>query len=232
MIVPFDLSQFDPFDPDEPYQVLYREAIDAAQNGRFDNLPKQMRYFILYQMALAACRKHPDLDVAECGCLHGHSTFMIARLLQENGFRGQMHVFDSFEGLSVFTEADEGGLFETEEQKATIRRSFKSNRERVQELLAPFKFVKLYPGWIPERFNEVADRHFGFFSLDVDLYEPTLQSLQFFFPRLCENGTAFLDDYGYYRTFPGARKAVDEFLAGVLANQFIRMPFGSAVIVK
>ena len=35
----------------------------------------------------------------------------------------------------------------------------------------------LMKGWIPTRFQEVADRHFAFVHIDVDLYEPTRDSL-------------------------------------------------------
>lgn len=232
MTDPLDLSRFDPFDPAEPYQLLYREAIMAAHKGDSDNLSKQTRYFLLYQAARQACRKTPELDVVECGCLHGHSTYLIARLLQENGFTGQMHVFDSFEGLSAFTAPDEGDFYQTDEQKAAIRQHFKADREQVTALLAPFGFVRFYPGWIPDRFDEVKERRLGFLSVDVDLYEPTRDSLRFFFPRLVEGGMVYLDDYGLYRTFPGARKAVDEYLAGVPHRHLLRMPFGSALIIK
>ena len=71
MIATLDLSRFDPFDPSEPFQHLYREAIEAAQSGHTDNLSKQMRFFMLYQMARDACRKRPDLDFVECGVLTG-----------------------------------------------------------------------------------------------------------------------------------------------------------------
>ena len=232
MTAPLDLSRFDPFDPTEPYQVLYREAILAAHKGDSDNLSKRMRFFMLYQAARDACRINPELDVVECGCLHGHSTYMIARLLQENGFQGQMHVFDSFEGLSPFSAADDGGVYQTDEQKASIRLHFKADREQVMALLAPFEFVRFYPGWIPARFDEVKEKRFGFLALDVDLYEPTRDSLRFFYPRLAEGGMVYLDDYGFYRTFPGARKAVDEYLAGAPPQHLLRMPFGSALIIK
>ena len=233
MTVTFDLSRVDPFDPEEPFQILYREALEVAHKGQLDNVPKQLRFFILYQMARDACRANPSLDMVECGCFHGHSTYMIARILQENGFTGQLHVFDSFEGgLSRFTAADESEFFQTDEQKAAVTRHFQSNRGQVMELLAPFKFVRLYPGWIPERFREVADRQFGFLSLDVDLYEPTRDSLRYFFPRLVDGGTVFLDDYGHYRTFPGARKAVDEYLEEVPHRHLVRLPLGGAIIIK
>src|SRR5262245_55987431 len=162
MISSLDLSKVDPFDPADPFQPLYREALEAAQSADTDHPSIRMRFFMLYQMAKDACRKAPDLDFVECGCFNGRSTYMTARILQQNGFAGTMHVFDSFQGLSAFTTADESESYSTDEQKAFIRKHFAADKDKVMQRLAPFSFVRFYPGWIPERFHEVTDRRFGF----------------------------------------------------------------------
>ena len=41
-------------------------------------------------------------------------------------------------------------------------------------------FIILLKGWIPSRFEEVKDKNFSFVHIDVDLYQPTLDSLNFF----------------------------------------------------
>lgn len=33
-----------------------------------------------------------------------------------------------------------------------------------------FNFIRLYHGWIPEKFDEVANRTFSYVHIDVDLY--------------------------------------------------------------
>ena len=63
----------------------------------------------------------------------------------------------------------------------------------------------------PDRFNEVADRRFSFLHIDVDLYEPTRDSIAFFYPRMNVGGVIICDDYGF-ATCPGATKAIDEYL--------------------
>src|SRR5688572_31529904 len=45
------------------------------------------------------------------------------------------------------------------------------------------------------------------FRSDVDVYQPTRDSLEYFYPRLVTGGILVCDDYGW----PGARKAVDDF---------------------
>jgi hypothetical protein len=224
-------SKIDPFNAEEPLQKLYDEAIQAAQGGQADNLLKRMRFFVLAQAAVMACRRFPNLDFVECGCFHGHSSYMLGKLLQANGFAGRLNVFDSFEGLSEFGERDLSAFINTTEAIQKTRKHYRADFESVAALLKPFEFIDLFPGWIPARFPEIADRTFGFVSIDVDLYQPIRDSLEFCFPRLCEGGVVYLDDYGF-NTFPGARQAVDEYFAAHPPTTFLRMPFGSAFAVK
>ena len=232
MIKPtINLARIDPFDADEPLQHLYEEAIQLAQGGLDDNLLKRMRFFILAQAVVMACRRFPGLDVVECGCFHGHSTYMLGTLLLANGFRARLSVFDSFDGLSAFTERDVSATINTAEAIDRTRAHYRGSYEHVASLVAPFGFIDLYPGWIPDRFPEVADRTFSFVSIDVDLYQPILDSLAFLYPRVCDGGLIYLDDYGY-NAFPGARLAVDEFFATNPPATFVRMPCGSALAIK
>lgn len=226
-----NVTKIDPFNADEPLLKLYEEAIQKAQGGQADNLLKRMRFFILAQAAVMACRRFPDLDFVECGCFHGHSTYMLGTLLTELGFKGRLKVFDSFEGLSEFDDKDKSQFINTSEAIQKTRKHYRADFESVSALLAPFDFVDLFKGWIPERFPEIAERRFGFISIDVDLYQPIRDSLEFLYPRLCEGGLVYLDDYGF-NSFPGARRAVDEYFAAHPPTTFLRMPFGSAFAVK
>jgi hypothetical protein len=131
--------------------------------------------------------------------------------------------------LSEFTEHDREGISKEQEDEARVY--FKSSYDAVAKRLSDFDFVQLYKGWIPDRFDEVSDKKFGFVFIDVDMYEPIMDSLNFFYPRLVEGGYIFLDDYNY-AGFPGAKRAVDEFLTQNKPSSVITMPFGSAFIVK
>lgn len=225
----FQKAAVDPFDAGEPLRDLYCSAILAAQDGRWDNPLKQLRYFVLAQLAQKAAAEFPDLDLAECGCFHGHSTHMLAEIMKAAA-TGSLHVFDSFEGLSEFRPEDAGGTI-AQDQQETIRAHFKSNYGEVTGRFAKYDFVRFYRGWIPERFLEVADRSFSFVSIDVDLYEPTRDCVAFFYPRLIEGGIMYFDDYGS-NNFPGARRAIDEVLSRSPPRHFMRMPFGSSYLIK
>ena len=94
-----------------------------------------------------------------------------------------------------------------------------------------FNFVKFYKGWIPERFKEVENKKFQFVNIDVDLYQPTYDSFEFFFPRLVEGGVIHCDDYNISQ-FPGCKDAVDEYLKDKKVNLFYESPFGGCFIIK
>ncbi len=101
----------------------------------------------------------------------------------------------------------------------------------MKSCLSDFDFFHLYKGWIPNRFTEVEDKQFSFVHIDVDLYEPTRDSVNFFFPKLLENGVIVCDDYGLCQ-FPGATKAIDEFLEKNNCNMFYEAPMGGCFIIK
>ena len=85
-------------------------------------------------------------------------------------------------------------------------------------------------GWIPERFPDVEDRKFSFLHIDIDLYEPTRDSVAFFYPRMSDGGIILCDDYG--STFcSGATKAIDEYLADK-PEKMISLSGGGGFLIK
>ena len=139
-----------------------------------------------------------------------------------------LYGFDSFAGLSEPVEQD------SVERRRTF--SWKKHDMSVSEEVARDNLERhagrftLLKGWIPERFAEVADRRFSLVHLDVDLYEPTLASVSFFYPRLNQCGVIVCDDYGF-ESCPGARRAMDEFSASV-DKRVIHLTTGQGLILR
>jgi O-methyltransferase len=142
-------------------------------------------------------------DTAECGVFRGSSSFIICQSNQENKNIQRTHfIFDSFEGLSPPTNLD--GKHWTEGNLSCGMVIVKKN-------LARFSNISWHKGWIPEGFADIEDKTFAFVHIDVDLYEPTRDSIHHFYPRMNTGGIILCDDYGC-TTCPGATKAIDEFL--------------------
>lgn len=159
-----------------------------------------------------------DGDTVECWCFKGATSYFILKNINPNK---NHHIFDSFDGLSEPNEIDwmhwkKWDLVSTEDE---TRRN-----------LSEFNNVKYYKWWIPERFNEVENLKFSFVHLDVDLYEPTRDSLDFFYPRLQKWGIIICDDSGFI-TCPWATKAMNEF-AEENHIEILNLPTWQWIIIK
>lgn len=163
-------------------------------------------------------------DVAECGTYKGASAFFLGRHIVLGGLSKRLCLFDSFEGLSQ-PDADDGHWWQLGDLSASTGDVLKT--------LAPLgdcSFVDLFPGWIPDRFQEVADRRFCFVHIDVDLAQPTLECLRFFYPRMFPGGLIVFDDYGH-ASCPGVTSVVDEFMAQ-RPEPVVNLASGGAFILK
>jgi len=228
-----DRFVFAPFFNKEKEVDLYTKGMNHSNSNWSDNFYKQCRYYSLVQIAEIASKSFPNLDIAECGVWKGHSAWMIANIFSKNNFTGTFHIFDSFEGgLSDKSVKDKNLVRNMTPDEVKIEKEIFSSQElEVAGVLSEFNFVSLHAGWIPEKFHEVDKSIFSFVHIDVDLYQPTQASLQFFWDRLTKGGYVVVDDYGSSQ-FPGATMAVDEFLAIHKPSFFYKVPMGGCFIIK
>jgi hypothetical protein len=200
---------------------------DRDFRRRFHELSPENRYsetrkWVIREFANAV--RDLEGDVAECGSFRGASAWFIADALRD---RCEVHIFDSFSGLSPPTKDD---ISSGKSRSFWSEGALKADLETVRRTLSDFDNIRYYPGWIPERFGEVAGRTFRLVHIDVDLYQPTLDSLEFFYQRLVDRGVVILDDYGS-SLCPGAKKAVDLFVKKH-SEHVIQLPTGQGVLIK
>ncbi len=169
--------------------------------------------------------------VAECGCFQGLSSYVLCSRLRarDPSFDGSGYeIYDSFQGLSQPTAEDT----ESADEHAAAGRFAKSDMkpgkyaaklENVRSSLSPFPRISFYPGWIPSAFPEGEDSRYRFVHVDVDLYQPTRDSFEYFWPRLVPDGVIVCDDYNW----PGAKRAVEEFCSNS-GVEFGTTPAGQA----
>ena len=147
-------------------------------------------------------------NVAECGVCMGEFSYYINKYFPDK----QLYLFDTFEGFS--------------ERDLSVERSFNNDKfldsifnsgeifvgANAQVVLArmlhPEKCV-LKKGYFPETAAGLKDR-FCFVNLDMDLYQPMLAGLRFFYPRMCPGGVILMHDY-FHPELPGVKQAVRDF---------------------
>lgn len=193
-----------------------------ASWGKTPGIPAD-RCFFIYTLGRLIAAKGVAGDTAECGVRYGKSSFMLLTGLADPS--RPHHLFDSFAGLSEPGMKDDSrGLKEWEEGEMA------TDVQVVMKKLAAFPNCVLHQGWIPERFQDVADRRFAFVHIDVDLYDPTRASLEFFYPRMVQGGYIVCDDYGF-ASCPGATRAFDEFFEDK-PESVLQIPSGQVFVWK
>ena len=152
--------------------------------------------------------------VAECGCFKGLSTLLLCLTMQKHdpAFKGGgFQIFDSFEGLSEPSSQDLSlDLESTDSPRRSIisKGSFSASLDKVKKALEDFDGLQYFKGWIPTAFPVNNQARYKFVHVDVDLYQPTIDSFRYFWPLMVEGGIIVSDDYNW----PGAKKAIKEFV--------------------
>ena len=158
-------------------------------------------------------------DVVECGAYKGASAWLMCQAFKTSN--KTIHLFDSFEGLSSPGEND-GDYWEAG--------ALKSSESLLRDGLKEHQNYKVYKGWMPDIFNDFSGNNICFLHIDVDLYEPSFQSLDYFYSRLVSQGIILMDDYGF-TSCPGAKLAADEFFKNKLES-VISLPTGQGLVIK
>lgn len=197
---------------------------DAAFNdflGEIDELNGvacDRRWMLFQLLRLSSCVPG---DTVECGVYKGAGSSLICRFAKQNGLDRRHHVFDSFAGLSK-PGAKDGAYWGAGDMACDL--------EVVKARLAGYEGVEFHPGWIPTRWADVATLTFSFVHVDVDLYQPTLDCMTFFYPRLNPGGVLLCDDYGF-TSCPGATEAVESFLEDK-PERMLALASGGGFLIK
>lgn len=203
---------------------LWREDHEFLRNFRRlspGNYFSEDRKYALRELARSTI--NIEGSIAECGCYEGASSWFIADALSGVPF----HIFDSFEGLS---EPGKKDLVQDDNYQNWNRGDLGSSESVLREHLKEYENIHIYKGWIPERFNEAGNDRFRLVHIDLDLYDPTYASLEFFYPRMNDGGIIVLDDYGSTKC-PGAYKAVNDYMKDK-PEYVIHLPTAQGVIIK
>ena len=232
-----DKRTLSPFQNTNENYNLYFEGLNKSENISTDNSWKQSRFLDLLNLAKNVLDKKIEGHFVEAGCWKGHSAYMISKLISKHLIENKgreivFHIFDSFEGLSEISAEDTNIKKLHKDLIGHIRKQFISNEQFVKnKVLKDFDFVKTYKGWIPLKFEEIKNFKFCFVHIDVDLYEPTLKSLEFFFSRLTQGGIIVCDDYNSL-DFNGAKKAWDEFFLEKKVTFNFAPSIGGSFVIK
>lgn len=189
----------------------YEEAVDyLISRGfpeeriicRYVDLNSRARRECLEKIAVLFKDRNTAGAVAELGVYRGDFAKVINEVFPDRKF----YLFDTFKG---FDEKDmkyelKNNLLLNEVGKLT-----NTSAEFVLGRMGHPRNCIIKQGYFPET-TEGLEEKFAFVNIDVDLYKPILAGLEYFWPRMVENGFILVHDYFSF-SYAGAKKAIDEF---------------------
>ena len=159
------------------------------------------RHTFLADFAKLALKRGLEGNVAECGVYRGEFARVINQCFPNKTFY-LMDTFESFAAKDLQNETEQA-------QKYAHAFSQTSAEYVLSKMPNPAQCV-VRKGWFPDTARGLEDERFCFVSLDMDLHDPILAGLEFFYPRMVKGGAILIDDY-FSHVFVGAAKAVDDF---------------------
>lgn len=187
------------------YEIENRFYLDLETK----RIAKMLAHYELYKMII----DKPG-DIIEMGVFKGASFMRWAKFrnIFENNFSRKIIGFDIF---GEFPEADEIDKA-TREKFISTAGNLGISVEKLKEKLDELNLnenINLIKGDITKTIvpylNKNPQTRVALLHVDVDLLEPTKQSIEKFYKYMTKGGIMVFDDYGY---FPGANEVIDEFV--------------------
>lgn len=143
-------------------------------------------------------------SVAEAGVFQGQ----FAKKINEYFYDRKIYLFDTFEGFDIRDlEYEEKKGYETPITETSYSIT---SEEIVLKQMPNVHNCIIKKGYFPST-TEGIEESFCFVNLDMDLYKPILDGLEYFYPRMNKGGVIIIHDY-FNEKMPGVKNAVKDFV--------------------
>lgn len=188
---------------EEIYDIMDQMGISLNYlNNTYVAISVESRIFFLERFAERVKKENISGAVGEAGVYRGEFAKHINSLFADR----TCYLFDTFDGFAdCDIEKEElDSLVEAEHLRAT-------SQELVYNKMPNKEKIVIRKGIFPKTTAEgINDDHFVFVNLDMDLYQPTLEGLKYFYPKMSEGGVILIHDY-FTEVYPNIEKAVNDF---------------------
>ena len=166
-------------------------------------------------------------DFVECGVNTGIYSLAVCEYLNFNQLAKSFYLFDTFEGLPLeqVTQAEKelGRLEES-------ARYYSDCYDIARRNFAPFPKAQLIRGKVPTTLGRVNIKNVCYLSIDMNLVEPEIAAIEYFWDRLSPGAPVILDDYGWTSYAP--QKAAMDHFADTKEVSILNLPTGQGLILK
>jgi O-methyltransferase len=163
-------------------------------------------------------RSMPKIEgsIAECGVYRGSSLLGMTRLLRQKNCKARVFGLDSFEGFPEPSKEDHqsDGSAHPDVEKGHFNDTSYEALSNKAKAVGFDDQITLFKGYFENTLHNLKNEKFSLVHIDCDLYQPYKQCLEFFYDKVLPGGYIVFDEYSFSKdVYPGAQKAIDEFLA-------------------
>ncbi|WP_208335053.1 TylF/MycF/NovP-related O-methyltransferase [Campylobacter sp. US33a] len=196
---------------------ISKEKIDF---GTFGKVAKFARLNFIKTLSMRFKENNTKGAVAELGVWRGETARYINEFFKDDIF----YLLDTFEGFSEKDISKEIGVA----KKANTNDFSDTSLDFVKKQMLHLDKCYFIKGYFPQSATQIPqDEKFKFVNIDVDLYQPILEGLKYFYPRMVKDGVILVHDY-FHPYYTGTKKAVDEFCESLNLKA---LPIGDAFSV-
>ncbi len=184
----------------------------------------KIRFYSLWLQLKRISDRNIEGAVAELGVYKGETAKLIHAMLPNRDF----YLFDSFSGLpkQVIKEDCDGTV-----RPQTVKFDNTTPEQVLNYIKGDTSKLHIKEGVFPDTTEGITETKYAFVHVDADLYQSTIDALNYFYPKLSNGGTIIIHDYNH--NWDGVRKAVDEF-EQTIPEAFVELPdmYGSVLLTK
>ena len=210
-------------------EFTLQQAKNYYENVSFEdtfNLYEELRYrhYVVYYSALVAFENTKSKNIVECGVAEGLSIFFsLSKFKEDKNYKA--YLYDGWEKLR-------SRELTTEKDKKRKNNYFFLDLEVTKKNLSEFNNNIIYnKGFIPESFQTSTNpENISWLSIHLNSSMPTLEALNFFYPKLEKNGVILFDDYGF-DSYEDTRLVIENFFENKEVL-FFQLMTGQALVIK
>lgn len=220
----------------EKYNI---EAVDAVKMFPILVRRQWLKRFLAHAEFFQKTLDVPG-DIAELGVFRGQGLMTWANLLESFCIGDRTKVvygFDNWTGFTEITSFDGGGIDYVDKSRGGFSpENFYNELNDAISIFDKDRFIswkpriKLIEGNIEESvWSFTKDNpgvRFSLIHFDCDIYKPTKEALEAFWPRLSRGGIMLFDEYAI-SDWPGETKAVDDFFADKPEIRIKKLPWNN-----
>jgi O-methyltransferase len=203
----------------------FKKAYNAA--AKTNPWPGFTLYWRVYIVCWFADHvKHLDGDFVECGVNTGAYSRAVIDFIDFATLNKTFYLLDTFEGL-----VDEQ-ISESEKEVGIDKiyaGLYRNVYGEVKETFAPFN-VKIIKGMVPATLTQVDSQKICYLSIDMNVTEPEIAAVNYFWDCIVPGGVIILDDYGFSHHIN--QKLAFDNLAKEKDVQILTLPTGQGIIIK